>query len=143
LGQRSRFERLSCHQAGNGSGYAAPWCGVLAEPAFEMLHFVWRRRLGHVGVDGTSPDIGSDDRMRHTGGNRPKVLYPCRIAAGFATNGRYHASSLGIILPCFNRTGLVAYLCRSGCSFRLPGVRRPGGFCLPKLNAFGAGYRSR
>jgi hypothetical protein len=39
--------------------------------------------------------------------------------------------------------GLVAYLCRSGCSFRLPGVRRPGGFCLPKLNAFGAGYRSR
>jgi hypothetical protein len=40
-------------------------------------------------------------------------------------------------------TGLVAYLCRSDYSFRLPGVRRPGGFCPPKLNAFGAGYRSR
>jgi hypothetical protein len=39
--------------------------------------------------------------------------------------------------------GLVAYLCRSDYSFRLPGVRRPGGFCPPKLNAFGAGYRSR
>ena len=59
-----------------------------------MLHFVWRRRLGHVGVDGTSPDIGSDDRMRLTGGNRPKVHYQCRITAGFAKNGRYHASSL-------------------------------------------------
>ena len=65
--------------------------------------------------------------------------------------------------PCFNRvsspawlnlcaasidpgrraTGLVAYLCRSDYSFRLPGVQRPGGFCPPKLNAFGAGYRSR
>jgi hypothetical protein len=41
------------------------------------------------------------------------------------------------------RRGLVAYLCRSDYSFRLPGVRRPGGFYLPKLNAFGAGYRSR
>jgi hypothetical protein len=42
-----------------------------------------------------------------------------------------------------SRSGLVAYLCRSDYSFRLPGVRRPGGFYLPKLNAFGAGYRSR
>ncbi len=41
------------------------------------------------------------------------------------------------------RIGLVAYLCRSDYSFRLLGVRRPGGFCPPKLNAFGAGYRSR
>jgi hypothetical protein len=41
------------------------------------------------------------------------------------------------------QSGLVAYLCRSDYSFRLPGVRRPGGFCPPKLNAFGAGYRSR
>ena len=39
--------------------------------------------------------------------------------------------------------GLVAYLCRSDCSFRLPGVRKPGGFCLPTPNACGAGYRSR
>jgi outer membrane protein OmpA-like peptidoglycan-associated protein len=39
--------------------------------------------------------------------------------------------------------GLVAYLCRSDDSFRPPGVRRPVGFCPPKLNAFGAGYRSR
>ena len=39
--------------------------------------------------------------------------------------------------------GLVAYLCRSDYSCRPPGVRRPGGFCLPTLNAFGAGYRSR
>jgi branched-chain amino acid transport system substrate-binding protein len=39
--------------------------------------------------------------------------------------------------------GLVAYLCRSDCSFRLLCVRRPGGFCLPTLNACGAGYRSR
>jgi hypothetical protein len=42
-----------------------------------------------------------------------------------------------------NVIGLVAYLCRSDYSFRLPGVRRPGGSCPPKLNAFGAGYRSR
>jgi hypothetical protein len=42
-----------------------------------------------------------------------------------------------------SRFGLVAYLCRSDYSFRLLGVRRPGGFYLPKLNAFGAGYRSR
>jgi hypothetical protein len=41
------------------------------------------------------------------------------------------------------QNGLVAYSCRSDYSFRLPGVRRPGGFCPPKLNAFGAGYRSR
>jgi len=39
--------------------------------------------------------------------------------------------------------GLVAYLCRSDFSFRPLGVRKPGGFCLPTLNACGAGYRSR
>ena len=39
--------------------------------------------------------------------------------------------------------GLVACLCRSKCSFRPLGVRRPRGFCLPTLNADGAGYRSR
>ena len=38
--------------------------------------------------------------------------------------------------------GLVAYSCRSKCSFRPPGVRRPRGFFLPKLNVDGAGYRS-
>jgi len=42
-----------------------------------------------------------------------------------------------------NGIGLVAYLCRSDCSFRLLGVRKPGGFCLLTLNACGAGYRSR
>jgi hypothetical protein len=40
-------------------------------------------------------------------------------------------------------TGPVAYSCRSECSFRPPGVRRPRGFCLPMLSADGAGYRSR
>ena len=40
-------------------------------------------------------------------------------------------------------TGLVAYLCRSNCSFRPPCVRRPRGFSLPMLNADGAGYRIR
>ena len=39
--------------------------------------------------------------------------------------------------------GLIAHLCRSDCSFRLLGVQRPGGFCLPTLNAFGAGYKTR
>jgi ribose transport system substrate-binding protein len=39
--------------------------------------------------------------------------------------------------------GLVAYSCRSECSFRPPGVRRPRGFFLPMLNADGVGYRSR
>ncbi len=39
-------------------------------------------------------------------------------------------------VPRPNNYGLVAYLCRSYYSFRLPGVRRPGGFCPPKLNAF-------
>ena len=39
--------------------------------------------------------------------------------------------------------GPVTYLCRSRCSFRLLGVRRPRGFSLPMLNADGAGYRSR
>jgi hypothetical protein len=38
------------------------------------------------------------------------------------------------------QTGLVAYLYRSDCSFRLLGVRKPGGFCLPTLNACGADY---
>ena len=40
------------------------------------------------------------------------------------------------------RIGLVAYLCRSKCSFRPLGVRRPRGFFLPVLNVDGAGYRS-
>ena len=39
--------------------------------------------------------------------------------------------------------GPVTYLCRSECSFRPLGVRRPRGFCLPMLSADGAGYRSR
>ena len=39
--------------------------------------------------------------------------------------------------------GLVTYLCRSACSFRLLGVRRPRGFSFPMLNVGGAGYRSR
>ena len=39
--------------------------------------------------------------------------------------------------------GLVTYLCRSKCSFRPPGVRRPMGFSLPMLNADGVGYRNR
>ena len=42
-----------------------------------------------------------------------------------------------------NQIGLVAYLCRSKCSFRPLCVRRPRGFFLPVLNADGAGYRSR
>ena len=50
---------------------------------------------------------------------------------------------LGQAIVIDNRVGLVAYLCRSDCSFRLPGVRKPGGFCLPTPNACGAGYRSR
>jgi NAD(P)-dependent dehydrogenase (short-subunit alcohol dehydrogenase family) len=41
------------------------------------------------------------------------------------------------------KAGLVAYSCRSKCSFRPPGVRRPRGFFLPMLNADGVGYRSR
>ena len=40
-------------------------------------------------------------------------------------------------------SGLVALLCRSDFSFRPLGVRRPGGFCLPSLNACGVGNRSR
>jgi hypothetical protein len=39
--------------------------------------------------------------------------------------------------------GPVTYLCRSECSFRPLGVRRPRGFYLPMLTADGAGYRSR
>jgi phthiocerol/phenolphthiocerol synthesis type-I polyketide synthase C len=39
--------------------------------------------------------------------------------------------------------GLVAYLYRSDRSFRLLGVRKPGGFCLPTLSACGVDYRSR
>lgn len=39
--------------------------------------------------------------------------------------------------------GLVAVWCRSKCSFRPLGARRPRGFCLPMLSADGAGYRSR
>ncbi len=47
-------------------------------------------------------------------------------------------------LPSPNQiAGLVAYLCRPQCSFRPLDVRRPRGFCLPMLNADGAGYRSR
>jgi len=42
-----------------------------------------------------------------------------------------------------NYLGPVAYSCRPQCSFRPLGVRRPMGFCLPMLNADGAGYRSR
>ena len=41
------------------------------------------------------------------------------------------------------REVLVAYLCRSKCSFKPLGVRRPRGFSLPMLNADGVGYRSR
>jgi hypothetical protein len=39
--------------------------------------------------------------------------------------------------------GLVANLCRSKCSFKPLGVRRPMGFSLPMLNVGGVGYRSR
>ena len=51
--------------------------------------------------------------------------------------------SLGSNAAVLKKIGLVAYLCRSKCSFRPPGVRRPRGFFLPMLNADGAGYRSR
>jgi MFS superfamily sulfate permease-like transporter len=40
-------------------------------------------------------------------------------------------------------SGLVAYLCRSKCLFRLPGVRRPRGFSRPMLNVGDVGCRSR
>ena len=40
-------------------------------------------------------------------------------------------------------SGPVTYLCRPECSFRPLDVRRPRGFCLPRLSADGAGYRSR
>jgi hypothetical protein len=39
--------------------------------------------------------------------------------------------------------GLVAYSCRSRCSFRPLGVRMPRGSSLPMLNADGGGYGSR
>ena len=39
--------------------------------------------------------------------------------------------------------GLVTCLCRSKCSFRPPGVRKPRGFSLPMRNVGGVGYRSR
>ena len=68
------------------------------------------------------------------------VVEHIRQAGGSAIAVPTDASDPAAVEALF---GLVAYLCRSGCSFRLPGVRRPGGFCLPKLNAFGAGYRSR
>jgi predicted dehydrogenase len=41
------------------------------------------------------------------------------------------------------RHGLVTYLCRSKCSFRPLGVRRPRGFSLPMLNVGDVDYRSR
>jgi hypothetical protein len=38
--------------------------------------------------------------------------------------------------------GLVAYLCRSRCSVRPPGVRMPRGFCLPVVNSDGMGVEA-
>ena len=58
-----------------------------------------------------------------------------RIALTSGLSRRQVADDLGVGF------GLVAYLCRSDCSSRLLGVRKPGGFCLPALNACGAGYR--
>jgi hypothetical protein len=49
----------------------------------------------------------------------------------------------GGLIDDLKKAGLVAYSCRSDFSFRLLGVRKPGGFCLLTLNACGAGYRSR
>jgi hypothetical protein len=67
-----------------------------------------------------------------------------RIALTSGLSRRQVADDLGVGFSTLNKwVGPVTYLCRSDYSFRLLGVRRPGGFCPPKLNAFGAGYRSR
>jgi hypothetical protein len=69
-----------------------------------------------------------------------------------APSGDYHRAYMGLFLRSFDAlsrcvrsalSGPVAYLCRSECSFRPLGVRKPRGFCLPMLSADGAGYRSR
>ena len=69
------------------------------------------------------------------------------IALGPNGTGKTHVA-LGLGLAACQKGmsvsfGLVTYLCRSKCSFRPPGARRPMGFFLPMLNACGAGYRSR
>ena len=62
-----------------------------------------------------------------------------------ATVGPGALTSDGATIPMttIQTYGPVTYLCRSQCSFRPLGVRRPRGFCLPMLSADGAGYRSR
>ena len=60
----------------------------------------------------------------------------------FAAHAEREARTLALRPGNKDRLGLVAYLCRSKCSFRPLGVRRPRGFFLPKLNVDGAGYRS-
>ncbi len=67
------------------------------------------------------------------------------LGVGFSTLNKWVSAHRGtdVVSAEDHELGLVAYLCRFGCSSRLLGIRKPGGFCLPTLNACGAGYRSR
>ena len=75
-------------------------------------------------------DLSRNRKQRHT---TKRVFERLRDEHGF--KGGYTTVK--------NYVGLVTYLCRSKCSFRPPGVRRPRGFFLPMLNADGVGYESR
>jgi hypothetical protein len=76
------------------------------------------------------PDVGGDKPTRQRFNRYPIGFFHIDIAEVQTTEGKLYLF------------GLVAYSCRSKCSFRPPGVRRPRGFFLPKLNVDGAGYRS-
>ena len=75
-----------------------------------------------------------------------KVMRRCFSIAWSGSTARFANSRFRFADRRFieeSRNGLVANLCRSECSFMPPYVRKPRGFCLPMLNADGAGYRSR
>ena len=65
------------------------------------------------------------------------IAATCRQAhtARVAMSGAL-GKNLGLVGP-------IAYLCRSGCSFRPPFVRKPRGFSSRGLSVCGGGYRSR
>jgi hypothetical protein len=108
-----------------------------------------KKRRWRFRVKGFTAELGAEYGSDEFIARYEAALTGSRIK-GTAGAGRTRPGSLDALVVSFRRSpgwlslsGLVACLCRSKCSFRPLGVRRPRGFCLPMLNADGAGYRSR
>ena len=91
----------------------------------EGTFYAWKSKFGGMTVSGAKRLKALDRAMvRHWSEDNGEGEWQAEAVAG-------------------GDDGPVAYSCRSKCSFRPLGVRRPRGFFLPMLNADGVGYRSR